>query len=230
MAMELEQVVPFGRSLDEYRLMFALTAHELGSDMIGVGDGPASFNAEMYTRGRRVVSVDPLYAFSAIDIERRFYAVADNIVQQVKATPDDWVWTYHDSPDHLRENRVRALTQFLADYQTGKADGRYAIGELPKLDCRDNQFDLALCSHFLFLYSDHFTYEFHHAAIYEMLRVAAEVRIFPLMTLMLKPSPFVEPLVQDLTAQGYVAQIHAVSYELQRGGNKMLSIKKHPTR
>ena len=116
-----------------------------------------------------------------------------------------------------------------ADYERGRAEGRYVIGELPQLALTHDRFDLALCSHFLFLYSDHFSYAFHRAAIAEMLRVAAEVRIFPLMTLKLTPSSYVEPLVQDFTAQGYVAQIHSVSYELQRGGNTMLSIKKHPT-
>lgn len=226
MAMQLEQVVPFGRSLDEYRLMFSLSQEDLTKAIVGVADGPASFNAEMHALGQRVVSVDPLYMFSAADIEERFYAVVDGIIQQVTATPDDWIWSYHRSPDHLRDSRVRALAHFLADYDNGKLQGRYVTGDLPRLDFRTAQFDLALCSHFLFLYSDHFPYEFHRAAIYDMLRVAREVRIFPLMTLRLKPSPYVEPLVQDLPAQGYVAEIETVGYELQRGGNQMLSIKR----
>lgn len=229
MAMQLDQVVPFGRSLDEYRLMFSLSQEDMAKTIVGVADGPASFNAEMHALGRRVVSVDPLYAFSGRDIARQFYAVADDIIRQVKTTPEDWVWSYHRSADHLRDNRVRALTQFIADYERGRADGRYVTGELPQLALTHDRFDLALCSHFLFLYSDHFSYAFHREAIAEMLRVATEVRIFPLMTLKLTPSSYVEPLVQDFTAQGYVAQIHAVSYELQRGGNTMLSIKKHPT-
>jgi hypothetical protein len=47
MAMQLDQVVPFGRSLDEYCQMFALSEDDLARTIIGVGDGPASFNAEM---------------------------------------------------------------------------------------------------------------------------------------------------------------------------------------
>ena len=46
MAMKLEKVVPFGRSLDEYIKMFKLTVADLGKRILGVGDGPASFNAE----------------------------------------------------------------------------------------------------------------------------------------------------------------------------------------
>lgn len=69
MVMQLEKVVPFGRSLDEYRQMFALSEDDLEQDIVGVGDGPASFNAEMHALGKRVVSIDPLYMFSAGDIQ-----------------------------------------------------------------------------------------------------------------------------------------------------------------
>ena len=188
--MQLDRVVPFGRSLDEYRTMFSLSHDDLDKEIVGVADGPASFNAEMQALGKRVISVDPLYAFRPAEIEQRFHAVVDGIMRQVKETPDDWVWTFHQSPDQLRERRVQALTRFLTDYERGTTDGRYVIGELPRLDFSDAQFELALCSHFLFLYSDHFSYEFHRAAFFEMLRIAEEVRVFPLLTLALKPSPY----------------------------------------
>lgn len=226
MAMELDQVVPFGRSLDEYQAMFSLSSDDLDKKIIGVADGPASFNAEMYARGRHVVSVDPLYAFRSTEIEQRFYAVVDEIIRQVNETPDDWVWTFHQSPEQLRARRVHALTHFLAHYEGGKAEGRYVIGELPRLGFSDERFQLALCSHFLFLYSDHFSYEFHRAAVFEMLRVAKEVRVFPLLTLALKPSPYLSPLLEDLTRNGYHHEIRTVPYELQRGGNQMLCIKR----
>ncbi len=65
MAFTLEQIVPWGRSFGEYVRMFALTEADLEKRILGCGDGPASFNAAMFRRGRRVVSVDPLYGFSA---------------------------------------------------------------------------------------------------------------------------------------------------------------------
>lgn len=226
MVMKLENVAPFGRSLDEYKNMFALSGSDLGKTIVGVGDGPASFNAEMFALGKSVISVDPLYVLGAADIERQFHAVVDNIISQVKATPGDWVWSYHSSPEHLKENRVRVLHRFAADYETGKANGRYVIGELPSLDFEDREFQLALCSHFLFLYSDHFSYEFHVASVREMLRVATEVRIFPLLTLVLEKSPYLQPLVDSLRVDGFVATLEKVGYELQRGGNEMLRIQR----
>lgn len=89
MAMQLDKVIPFGRSLDEYRQMFALLEDDLAWNIIAVGDGPASFNAKMHALCKRVVSIDPLFVFGADDIERQFHAVTDNIIDQVKVTPDD---------------------------------------------------------------------------------------------------------------------------------------------
>jgi len=224
MAMTLEKVVPFGRSLDEYRRMFALSDADLSRNIVGVGDGPASFNAEMHQLGKRVLSLDPVYVFHAAEIERQFHAVVDNICAQVKATPDDWVWTYHRSPDALRQSRTQTLQKFLADYETGRKEGRYQIGELPKLALTDASFDLALCSHFLFLYSAHFSYEFHRDAVFEMLRVAKEVRLFPLLTLAKERSAYVDPLCTALKSAGYVARVEKVDFELQKGGNEMLRV------
>ncbi|WNZ24459.1 SAM-dependent methyltransferase [Leptolyngbya sp. NK1-12] len=225
MAMILEKVVPFGRSWDEYVKMFNLAPTDLNGTVIGIGDGPASFNAEATQQGYDVVSVDPIYTFSGPEIQARFNAVVDDIINQVKATPDDWVWTYHQSPEALRTNRIQVLHRFLQDYDSGKAVGRYQIGELPTLPFPSGSFSLALCSHLLFLYSDQLSYEFHLRSIREMLRLAPEVRIFPLLTLMLKPSPHLAPVMQALSSSGYVVAIETVAYELQKGGNQMLVIR-----
>ena len=63
------------------------------------------------------------------------------------------------------------------------SEGRYRNGELPTLPFADRSFDLALSSHFLFLYTEQFDESFHSSSIAEMGRVADEVRIFPLLAL-----------------------------------------------
>ncbi len=70
MVMKLENVVPFGRSLDEYVHMFNLTERELKLDLLGVADGPASFNAELSANGGCVTSVDPIYVFEAVVMQQ----------------------------------------------------------------------------------------------------------------------------------------------------------------
>ena len=54
---------------------------------------------------------------------------------------------------------------------------------LPTLPFADRSFDLALSSHFLFLYTEQFDESFHRSSIVEMCRVADEVRVFPLLAL-----------------------------------------------
>jgi hypothetical protein len=226
MVMQLERVVPFGRSLDEYVKMFDLTEQDLRKTILSVADGPASFNAEATQLGYSIKSIDPLYNFTAEQIRSRFYEVVDNIIEQIERTPSDWVWTYHGSPSELRQNRERAISLFCDDYEYGKEQGRYEVGELPGLNYRNCEYELGLCSHFLFLYSDHFDGAFHLSSIVEMLRVCQEIRIFPLLTLMLQPSPYLKTIVKYLEGKGYNCEISKVAYELQRGGNEMLKITK----
>ena len=224
MVMKLDKVVPFGRSLDEYIKMFDLTSKDLSKSILGVGDGPASFNAEGTSNGYKITSIDPIYQFDGIGIQQRFDAVVDNIINQVIATPNNWVWSYHKNPQDLKANRIKALELFLQDYEQGKQAGRYLAQELPCLDLGDRAYDLAICSHFLFLYSEQCDRDFHVAAIQEMLRVSKEVRIFPLLTLMQKTSPHLDFVLNKFNNLEYSTSIVEVPYELQPGANKMLVI------
>lgn len=226
MVMKLDKVVPFGRSFDEYVKMFKLSCQDLQGKILAVADGPASFNATASKQESQVISIDPIYNFSGEEIKQRFDAVVDDIIAQVAATPDDWVWSYHKSPEDLRKNRQQALEIFLADYDLGKQQGRYQIGELPSLNFSDQTFDLALCSHFLFLYSQQLSYQFHLQSIQEILRVSRELRIFPLLTLMLQRSTYLDRIITDLHSLGYRTAIIKSDYELQKGGNEMLVISR----
>ena len=225
MVMKLDKVVPFGRSLDEYIKMFSLSSEDLQGRILGVGDGPASFNAEGTAQGYDITSIDPVYQFYGIGIKQRFDEVVDDIIDQIIATPDNWVWSYHKNPQDLKVRRIKALELFLQDYDRGKQTGRYLTQALPHLNFAAKSFDLALCSHFLFLYSQQCDRAFHLAAIKEILRVSQEVRIFPLLTLMQKTSPYVEDAIAEFNSLGYSTSIVKVDYELQPGANKMLVIK-----
>ena len=225
MAMQLDSVVPFGRSRHEYITMFNLSTVDLDRSILGVGDGPASFNAESTPLGNHITSIDPIYELGGAEIQQRFDAVVDDIIDQIRASPNDWVWSYHSSPDTLRQSRIQTIQTFLQDYEGGQQVGRYQTGALPKLPFADQQFELALCSHFLFLYGDHYDEAFHRASVRELLRVSHEVRIFPLLTLTLELSPYMDSIIQSCRDWGYRAAIEPVEYELQKGGNQMLVIR-----
>jgi len=216
-------VVPWGRSLDEYRKMFALTQEDLRGRILDCASGPASFNAEATEAGHQVVSCDPLYRFSADAIRRRVEETADTLLANVREHTDRFVWHHVEFPERLREIRLSAMHRFLEDLPAGLESGRYHTDALPHLRCADGAFDLALCSHLLFLYSDTLSLEFHLSAVEEMARVAGEVRVFPLLEAYGAPSPHLRPVVSALRDRGYAVEIRRVPYEFLRGGNEVLS-------
>lgn len=225
MSFTLDKVVPWGRSYDEYIRMFALTEVDLERRILGCGDGPASFNAELSKSGGHIVSVDPIYLFDVDQIKSRIIETYEEVMAQTRKNQNEFVWEAILSVDELGRIRMSAMELFLADFEAGKQEGRYIDGELPFLPFETGQFDLALSSHFLFLYSAHLSAEFHLQALREMLRVAREVRVFPLLMLGGAPSPHIAFIKEQLDGDGFCLEIKHVPYEFQRGGNEMLVIK-----
>jgi hypothetical protein len=219
----LEKVIPWGRSFEEYRRMFAMSDEDLQRKILGCADGPASFNAELARRGTAVTSIDPLYQLDASTIRNRIKATYDQVMEQTRRNSHQFVWNEIGSVEELGRIRMQAMRVFLEDYDSGKRQGRYVEAELPSINFPDQSFDLAVCSHFLFLYSDHLSEDFHRAAILELCRVASEVRIFPLLALDGRVSPYVQSVVRDF-GDAFEVSIETVPYEFQRGGNQMMRV------
>jgi hypothetical protein len=197
--MKLEAIVPWGRNKKEYMEMFALEREDiLNKRILGCGDGPSSFNAEVHYEEGSAVSVDPLYAYSKKEIMQRIDEVTDEVMTQVRASRELFVWKNISDVDSLEYLRIEAMMEFLMDYDEGKEEGRYIDASLPDLPFDSDTFDLALSSHFLFLYSGYLDEDFHIRSILEMLRVANEVRIFPLLTLSNEHSPYLEVVIDRL--------------------------------
>lgn len=222
MAFSLDQVVPWGRNLSEYCAMFALSDADLQRSILGCGDGPASFNTELSQRGGTVLSLDPIYQFSASEIASRIEQTREVVMQQVRENHDQFVWKQIRDPEHLEQIRLQAMQQFLRDYRDHPE--RYLAAELPHSGLPDQAFDLALCSHFLFLYSAQLTAEFHLQAIAELCRVAREIRIFPIRDLSGDLSPHLSAVKAFIEAQQWHWQIDTVDYEFQRGATQMFKI------
>lgn len=222
--MHLDQIVPLGRSAADYRAMFALEPRDGGRRLLGCGDGPAAFNADWTGEGGQVVSLDPLYAWPAAAIRERIAATFPDVVRRMHAQSGHFALAGGDTIDALASRRRQAMQRFLADYQTESRDGRYVAGALPKLPFADDAFDLALCSHLLFLYETQLSHAFHLQALRELLRVAAEVRVFPLVNLDARPSAHLTPIRAALAAAGVRDEIVTVDYEVQRGARQMLRL------
>jgi len=59
----LSQVVPWGRTFEEYRALFALTDNDLVARILGCGDGPASVIQAIRSEGLAVSRVRVPYEF-----------------------------------------------------------------------------------------------------------------------------------------------------------------------
>ena len=223
--MELKSVVPWGRSLDEYQSMFALTPGDLKKMILGCGDGPASFNAELTSHGGSVVSADPVYHFTAGELRSRISEVYDEIMPKMEASKSQYCWDSVPSVEALGKLRMAAMTRFLEDYEQGKREGRYVMASVPDLPFADQQFDLALCSHFLFLYSAQVDQAQHLMALKELLRVAREVRVYPLVTLQGDQSPHLAPITDTLTHAGFIVEQVPSEYRFQKGATHYLVIR-----
>lgn len=225
MAFELNSVVPWGRTLEEYEKIFMLTKDDLDKRIISFGDGPASFNAEMNEREKEVISIDPIYQFTVDQLTKRIDETSLQVINQTRENEGNFVWDTIKSVNELQEIRMKAMRNFLLDFENGLVAKRYIPHSLPdKTFFANDEFELGLSSHFLLLYSM-LGFEFHRAAIKEMMRICSEVRIFPILTLDAKVPEFLNELLEVLS-QDYQTEIKKVPYEFQKGGNEMLVIKK----
>ncbi len=224
MAFELKEVVPWGRSFEEYIEMFSLSHDDLNMSILGCADGPASFNYQMHNMGKRVISVDPIYQFTGTDIKSRIDETFERVIEQTEKNKSEFVWEKIKTVDELAELRKKAMDVFLSDYEVGKREGRYVFGNLPELKFKTKQFDIAVCSHFLFLYSEQFPYKFHIDSIIELCRVAKEVRIFPVLELGSKVSRHLAKICDHLHELAFKAEVVNVEYEFQKGGNQCLVV------
>lgn len=224
MGFTLEKVVPWGRSFEEYVAMFALSEADLQKFILGVGDGPASFNALLHERGGKMLSADPVYGFSGEKIRGRIEEIYDDMIEQVGANAEHLRLERFGSAAALGQARLRAMERFLCDLDAGRKQGRYLNAELPDLPFADHSFDLAVCSHLLFLYSEQLGLEFHLRSVMELCRVAREIRIFPLLDLSHQTSPHLQPVLAELEQADSQASIEMVDYEFQIGAKHMLRI------
>ena len=220
-----KDIVPWGRSFDEYLDMFNLSEDDLARDIVSVGDGPASFNTRMYQRKTPIISVDPIYRYSEAELRQRIQETYEDVIAQARQNRDKFVWTRFSSIDELAEIRKQAMDEFCRDFENGKQQGRYIDALLPNLPFSDQHFDLVISAHLLFLYSANRDLEFHLDAVRELLRIGTEVRIFPIVDVNSNPSPFLSPVMDELEKDGIACSVERVPYHFQKTGNEMLRLE-----
>ena len=221
----LDKVVLLGRTFEEYVRYFALEPATLrGRSVLDVASGVSSFCAEANEQGIHATAFDPIYDFSLEEIQSRCEPDLDHVTRNI-GLAKTYKWDFYESPEGMRRYRERAYQTFLADYQTQRGI-RYIAGNLPKLPFAGGQFDLTLSSYLLFVYQDHFDYEFHQQSILEMMRVTTgEARCYPVVTFEAKLSTYIARLQTDPDLQHLTFDSVSTDFEFLIGSNSFLRIR-----
>lgn len=219
---KIGEMLVSSRSLAEYRKMFRLTDQDLQRSIVDCPGGAASFTAEVNGAGGRVTACDPMYREDAATIGELSRADMRRANNYQREHPDEYVWTFFADTDEYLAARTRAGELFIQHMTENPAD--YVVAALPTLPFTDQAFDLALSSHLLFAYADRLDRDFHLDSIRELARVAAEVRVFPLVPFGFPDNPDLPGVLGELTRGGLRTELVNVDYELQRGANTMLRV------
>ncbi len=208
------------RSYDEYRAMFDLP-DPLPRSVLDCSAGGSGFTAVAAGLGVDAVAVDPAYTMNDRDLAEAVRAGSTTGGGIVDQYPGDFTWSWYGNREAREQLRSEAAERFLAD-RTAHPE-RYVAASLPELPFEPGRFDVALCSHLLFTWSERFGAEWHLDALRELCRVAAEVRVFPLVVQGNgAPVPFLDDVRRALDEDGFGSEVRKVPYEFQRGADQML--------
>lgn len=223
----LDHVLIWSRSFDEYEKIFSLRKEDYSKKILGCADGASAFNVTATSLGMNVTSCDPLYERDPEEISEKISNSCELIYPKILNSIDDFNWDYFKDPQELRDKRLISSRTFLDDFTKNRNSGRYINARLPTLPFSDNSFGLALSGNFLFLYSEILSTDFHVNSVLELLRVAEEVRIFPLIGNDRKTPEQLKHVLKALDGQPVVYNLVEVNYHFTKGANQMLQIKRN---
>ncbi len=219
-----DEVVLLGRTFDEYAGMFALDDATLrGKRILDAASGVSSFTAEANAKGYDVTGSDRVYVLDADEIERKCAADVAFNAKTLQGIEANYVWDFFADVEALTAQRERAYRAFIADYRE-HGHARYTTTNYPESGFADGQFDLALVSHFLFLYDEQLDWDFHRATLLELLRISRQVRLFPLVNMRTERASAILAMAEDPAFAAFEMRIVPVEYEFIRNSREMMVI------
>ncbi|MFX1394079.1 MAG: hypothetical protein ACFFAH_10935 [Promethearchaeota archaeon] len=224
----LDKVALIGRTFEEYEKIFRLNDFKSNNvSILDVGSGVSSFCAEASKIRMNVIAMDPIYDYDSIELEFKCSKDLNLIIKELNGVEHLYKWEIFRSKEELKKQREKAYKAFIKHYKYNRGK-QYISEKMPKTTFKNNQFDIIISSHLLFLYDHIYDYSFHKESIIEMLRICSkEIRIFPLVNLYGKTSTFLQEFLNDANFMHYKRLIERVDYEFIRGGNKFLRIIKN---
>lgn len=222
----LKKFILWGHRLSDYKEMFNLSDEALKEKhIVEFGAGATSFNVEMAKLGYKVISIDPMYEYPLDQIKNIVSEVFDGTVREIKQSPKKYNLKSKDELVALVSKREEGMQLFFDDFDKGRKQGRYLS---PKEFYEQNQtgyvFDLALITHHLFVNYEDKEVDEHVELILQMIRLAGEVNIFPLIDKYGKNSVLLGPVMLALQQQNLGLEVCQVGSQLQKSGNAMLRV------
>lgn len=200
-----KRISAWGLGLTELRSMFHLRAEDLSKDILMVGDEGTSFAADLREQGGKVRSLDPTYELTPNEMRQRFYKNATTFERVIhrqyrSSTPERL--------GHIIDARREAWQRFMADYEQPVHAQYYLSSSYRHLPFSSQRFDISLCLIAMLVPNDEG--ELHEAlnAMREQLRVAREVRCFPIISRQNTYSKHLIPVLSHLEGEGYQPSIH----------------------
>ncbi|MCJ8007820.1 class I SAM-dependent methyltransferase [Lederbergia wuyishanensis] len=224
--LDLERIVFIRRTFDEYLNMFSLLEESLrGKRILDCPAGACSFTAVGNKLGLDITACDIAYYYSGEDLKNKGLQDIEHAMKQMQKAKKNYIWDYFNDIEGLRNHRLSALYDCTNDM--AESSEQYVPVTLPLMPFEDDEFDILLSAHFLFMYADRLDIEFHIATIEEMLRVTKEeIRIFPLVDLEGKRYEHLDRIIGHLIDNGCLVEEIKVPYEFQANANSMLKIVK----
>lgn len=222
--MEIETIIGPNWIYDfsDYNQMYDLTAVDFKKKILDFSAGISSFNAQAHAQHYSVISLDAAYHFSAAQMKAHAQQLLQTVIAQLKEEP---LRLQNASSAQLQQVMARwEKTQnvFLKDYETGRLEKRYQPIVLPTLPFATQEFQLALCTNFIFHHA--FSQKKIQTVLQELARVADEVRVFPLLNSSGKMPDELGPLMLYFQQKKYGIEVREVAYHTLKGGNAMLRI------
>ncbi|MEU6586861.1 hypothetical protein [Nocardia sp. NPDC046763] len=222
----IDRILITSRDFDEYIAMFDLSEADLSTaPILDCPGGASDFACVARSRGARVTSVDPIYAWPPQELSAVVTAEIERGVRRSATAPELYDFSWAGGVERYIARRQRAAQSFLTDFiaeRDGGGSTNYVAGSLPSLGFPDRSFGLALVPNLLFAYSNLFDRSWHRASVRELIRVADEVRIHPITDTAGSPYGQLDVLRDELAADGISTRIAHVPCRLRRGTEETL--------
>jgi hypothetical protein len=216
----------WGLSYDNIVAMMKLSATDLQKKIVNCMGVPSSFTAIALKNQQDVITCSDIYGSAKADIKKRAAKAVQQAISFIESNPDRFSASAIDTPKAYEKFLQENLKIFFEHYDKAFADHCYSSESLPDIAFADNEFDLAICHHFLFISDKNFTVDFQIAAIKALCRIASEARIYPLLDPQGKRPVELDEIIKTLEQQGYLCRFESVDYKLEKGGDTLLKVSR----